>query len=75
MAINHLGVSQVAQGVKNLLAMQETPEIWVRFLVWEDPPRGGHGNPLQNSCLKNSMDRGAWWAAVHGGTKSWTQLK
>ena len=29
-------------------------------------PRGGHGNPLQYSCLGNSMDRGAWRAAVHG---------
>ena len=29
-------------------------------------PGGGHGNPLQNSCLENSMDRGAWWATVHG---------
>ena len=29
-------------------------------------PRGGHGNPLQYSCLENPMDRGAWWAAVHG---------
>ena len=27
---------------------------------------GGHGNPLQYSCLENPMDRGAWWAAVHG---------
>ena len=26
---------------------------------------GGNGNPLQYSCLENSMDRGAWWAAVH----------
>ena len=33
---------------------------------------GGHGNPLQYSCLKNSMDRGAWQATVHGVTKSWT---
>ena len=30
---------------------------------------GGHGNPLQYSCLKNSMDRGAWWATVHGVAK------
>ena len=30
----------------------------------------GHGNPLQYSCQKNSMDRGAWWAAVHGVTES-----
>ena len=29
-------------------------------------PGGGHGNPQQCSCLKNPMDRGAWWAAVHG---------
>ena len=34
----------------------------------------GNGNPLQYSCLENSMDSGAWWAAVHGVTKSWTQL-
>ena len=32
------------------------------------------GNPLQYSCLENSMDRGAWWTTVHGVTKSWTQL-
>ena len=29
-------------------------------------PGVGHGNPLQYSCLKNSMNRGAWWAIVHG---------
>ena len=31
------------------------------------------GNPLQYSCLENSMDRGTWWAIVHGIAKSWTQ--
>ena len=35
-------------------------------------PGGGHGNPLQYSCLENSMDRGAWQAIVHGVTKSQT---
>ena len=30
---------------------------------------GGHGNPLQYSCLENPMDRGAWWATVHGVTE------
>ena len=35
---------------------------------------GGNGNLLQYSCLKNPMDRGAWQAAVHGVSKSWTQL-
>ena len=31
-----------------------------------------HGNPLQDSCLENPMDRGAWSATVHGVAKSWT---
>ena len=35
-------------------------------------PRGGHGNPLQYSCLENHMDRGVWWATVHGVTKNQT---
>ena len=38
-------------------------------------PGEGNGNPLQYSCLENSMDRGVWWAAVHGVTKSWIWLK
>ena len=37
-------------------------------------PGVGNGNPLQYSCLENSMDRGAWKAAVHGFTKSQTRL-
>ena len=37
-------------------------------------PGKGSGNPLQYSCLENSMDRGAWLATVHGVTKSWTRL-
>ena len=37
-------------------------------------PGGGHGNPLQYSCLENPMDRGTWQAAVHGVSKSWTWL-
>ena len=32
-------------------------------------PKGGNGNPLQYSCLENSMERGAWWATVHGVTE------
>ena len=63
-------VSLVAQMVKNLPAMQET---WVRSLEGRSPG-GGHGNPLQYSCLENPMDRGAWWATVHGIAKSRTQL-
>ena len=37
-------------------------------------PGGRHGNPLQYSCLENPMDRGAWWATVHGVTNSQTRL-
>ena len=32
-------------------------------------PGGGRGNPLQYACLDNPMDRGAWWATVHGVTR------
>ena len=42
---------------------------WVEVLGGE-----GNGTPLQYSCLENPMDRGVWWAAVHGVTKSWTRL-
>ena len=42
---------------------------------WGRSPGEGHGNPLQYSCLENPMDRGAWWATVHGVTKSRTRLK
>ena len=37
-------------------------------------PGVGNGTLLQYSCLENSTGRGAWWAAVHGATKSWTRL-
>ena len=37
-------------------------------------PGGGHGNPLQYSCLENPMDRGAWRASVHRVARSWTRL-
>ena len=59
----------MAQMVKNMPAMWETQ---VRSLGREDSSREGNGYPLQYSCLENSMDRGAWWAAIHGVAKSWT---
>ena len=72
-AVSHFRpvLSLVAQTGKNLSAMQE---IGVRSQGQEDPLEKGKGNPLQYSCLENSMDRGAWWATVHGVTKSRTQL-
>ena len=39
----------------------------------ERSPGEGHSNPLQYSCLENSIDRGAWLARVHGVAKNWTQ--
>ena len=60
----------VAQMVKNLLAMQETPGL---FPGSGRSPGEGNGNPLQY-CLENSMDRGAWWDTVHGVTKNQTRL-
>ena len=42
----------------------------IRLLGQEDLPGGGHGNPLQDSCVETPTDRGAWRAAVHGVTKS-----
>ena len=40
----------------------------------ERSPGEGNDNPLQYFCLENSMNRGAWWATVHGVATSWTQL-
>ena len=57
--------------VKNPPAMRET---WVQSLGWEDLLKGGHGNPLHDSCLENPMDLGAWRSAVHGVTKGQTHL-
>ena len=40
-----------------------------------ESPGEGNGNPLQYSCLDNSMDREAWWTAVHGVTKNLGTIK
>ena len=67
------GVSPVAQLVKNLPAMQETP---VRSLVWEDPLEKGMATSITSSqnTLVFLSGEGAWWATVYGVTKSRTQL-
>ena len=49
-------------------------EMRVQFLGGEDPLEKETATVLHNSCLGNSMDRGAWRATVHGATKSQTQL-
>ena len=45
--------------------------MWVPSLVQEDLQ---NSNPLQYSCLENTMNRGVWWTTVHGVTKGWTGL-
>ena len=50
-------------------------EMQAQSLGWEDPLEEGNGNPLWYCCLKNPMDRGAWWATVHRVSKSQTRLK
>ena len=57
--------------VKRLPAMRETR---VQNLVWEDPLEKEMANPFQDSCLENSMDRGAWRARAHGLADSPTEL-
>ena len=61
----------MAQAVENLPAMQET---WVQSLGWEDPLEKQMATHSSYSCLENSMDRGAWWATVHGVARSWPRL-
>ena len=47
-----------------------------RFDPWVGgSPGEGHGNPIQYSCLQNSIDKRAWWATVHVVAKRWTQLE
>ena len=63
--------SLVAQLVKNLPAMWET---WVRSLCWEDPLEEGMATHSSIPAWRILMDRGAWWATVHGVAKGWTRL-
>ena len=57
------------------LLMEEMPKTCLDSIPeWGRPPGVGYGNPLQYPCPGNTMDRGAWWATVHGVAKSGTQL-
>jgi len=69
------GASQVVPVVKNLLDNAEDIRDIGSMPGSGRSPAGGHGNPLQYTCLENPMDRGACWAAVHRVTKSQTRLK
>ena len=61
--------------VKNLPAKAGDTRDAGLILGSRGSPGEGHDNPLQYSRLENLMDRGAWWATVHGVTKSQTQHK
>ena len=63
--------SLVAQTVKRLSTMRET---WVPSLGWEDLLEKEMAIHCSTVAWKNPMDKGAWWATVHGVTKSQTQL-
>ena len=58
-------------GIKNLPANAEDGRRGLGLIpVSGRSPGGGNGKPLQYSCLGNPMDRGAWWATIHGVAKS-----
>ena len=59
----------LAQAVKNL--SNNAGDLGL-IPGWEKSLGEGNSNPLQYSCLENSMNRGAWWVTVHGVAKSWT---
>ena len=67
--------SQVALGVKNPPANAEDIRDVSSIPGLGRSPGGGHGNPLQCSCLENPMARGAWQAAVHRVAQNQVQLK
>ena len=67
-----IGASLVPQKVKNLPAMQKT---WVQSLGQEDPLEEGVATHSSILAWRIPMDRGAWWATVHGVTKSRTRLR
>ena len=55
--------------------MTDVPWRWLSYAIITAIIQPlGNGSPLQYSCLENPMDRGAWWAVVHGVAKSWTRL-
>ena len=64
-----VGFSGGSDGKASAYKAGDGLEVWVG-----KTPGGGHGYPLQNSCLENPTDRGAWGAMVHGVAKSETWL-
>ena len=67
------GASQVALVIKNPSANAGDTRDMSSIPGNRRSPGGGHGNPLQCSCLENAMDRGAWKAIVHRGRRAFTR--
>ena len=57
-----------------LLLLKKNSKAKIELDIYIPLPGEGNDNPLQYSCLENSMDRGAWWATIHVVLKSRTQL-
>ena len=74
-AAHKKGAFQVVLEVKNLPANAGDVRDSGAIPGLGRSPGGGHGNPLQYSCLVNSVNRGAWQVVIHRVTKNWTQLK
>ena len=72
--MDYLRASQVALVVKNPPANAGDTRDAGLIPGSGRSPGGGHGNPLQYSCLENPMDREAWWATVHSVGKNQAQL-
>ena len=70
-----IGASQVALAVENPPANAGDVRDAGSVPGSGGSPRGRHSNPLQDSCLENPMDRGAWLDTVHGVAESWTRLR
>ena len=74
MSVFPVWASQVALVVRNLTASARELRDVGLILGSRRSLGGGNGNPLQYSCLENPMNRGAWWAIVHGVARSQTRL-
>ena len=61
-------------GLRILCNLYKISQLWAVMLKFQLRWSQGNGTPLQYSCLENPMDRGVWWAAVHGVTEGRTRL-
>ena len=72
--VRRLTLFQNFEYLFNVQLYRKLVDFHICFYIVSWPIGEGNGNPLQYSCLEYPMDRGAWWAAVHGVAKSWARL-